>query len=111
MGNHGGRGGSATNSWVTEGLRGYRRGRLPGRQKAELLQQCGQRSAIAFGQGLEPFHKTMKQLHMPSDGRSLGRDGVAELVQVCWVSHGQFVLSRFTEDPDADSVEVTNIYY
>uniref|UniRef100_A0A4W5PAD6 BZIP domain-containing protein n=1 Tax=Hucho hucho TaxID=62062 RepID=A0A4W5PAD6_9TELE len=46
-----------------------------------------------FGQGLEPFHQTANQLLLPTNGGSLGGDGVAELIQVCWVSHGQFVLS------------------
>ena len=66
---------------------------------------------MVFGQGLEPFHKTMKLLLVPADGGSLGGDVVAGLVRVCWVSHGQFVLSRFREDPDADSVKVTTVYY
>ena len=103
--------GCAANSRVTEGLDGFRHGRLPNRQPAELLQQCVQHSVMTFGQDLEPFHKTMKQLLVPSNGGSFGGYGVAELVRVCWVSHGQFVLSRFREDPDADSVEETKVYY
>ena len=66
---------------------------------------------MPFGHGLEPFHQTVKQLLVSTNGGSLGGDGIAELVQVCWVSHGQFVLTRFREDPDADSVEVTKVYY
>jgi hypothetical protein len=66
---------------------------------------------MAFGQGLEPFHKTTQPLLVPSNGHSLGGDGVTDMVQVCWVSHDQFVLSHFREDPDADNAEVTKVYY
>jgi hypothetical protein len=58
-------------------------------------------SSNVFGQGLL----------VPFNGGSLGGDGVAVLVRVCWVSHGQFVLSHFRQDPDADSVKVTKFYY
>jgi hypothetical protein len=62
---------------------------------------------MQFGKGLEPFHKTTKQLLVPSNGGSLGGDGIAELVQVMASSYSHIS----GEDPDADSVKVTKMYY
>jgi hypothetical protein len=44
------------------------------------------------------------------NGGSLGGDGVAELVRVCWVSHGQLVLSDLRIRPRGRQFEETNIY-
>ena len=101
-GNRGGLGSRTTNRQVTEGLGGYRRGRLPDRQPAELLQQCVQRAVMAFGQGLEPFHKTMKQLLVPSNGDSSGGDWSESAGSVMASSYCQ----GSGKDPDADSFEV-----
>jgi hypothetical protein len=51
----------------------------------ELLQQTVQRPVMAFSQLLDPLHKTRKKFLVPTDGGSLGGDGVAQLAQVCWV--------------------------
>jgi hypothetical protein len=62
-------------------------------------QNCSSKMSNALswcsGQGVDPLHKATNNFLVPINGDSLGGDGVAQLVRVCWVSHGQVVLSRF----------------
>ena len=76
----GNRGDGAANSRVIEGLGRYLSSMLHSRQPKELLQQRVQCLVVAFGKGLEPFHKTTKKLLVPTNGGYLGGEGVAELV-------------------------------
>ena len=90
---------------------------------AESLRSCGVSTLVgclpesvqcpvtAFRQCLDHLQPATKQFLVSPDGGSLGGDGVMQLALVCWVSHGQFVLSGLKVRPRCRLCRSNNVYY